>query len=91
MFVPEEDASDREHRLDEVIAEFYLLAERGQAVDPHTFLDRYPELADDLTAFFADKAAFDRRVGTPLPQVESAPPPEPGAVPPPKPADDNPY
>jgi tetratricopeptide (TPR) repeat protein len=93
MFLPEEDSSAREHRLDEVIAEYYQLTERGQPVDPQAFLSRYPELADELSAFLADKADFDLRVGTPLPPTtepatEPIPPPAPMTVPPPKPADD---
>ncbi len=58
MFVPEEESSAREHRLDEVIAEYYQLVERGGSVDPHAFVDRYPELADDLAAFFTDKGGL---------------------------------
>jgi WD40 repeat protein len=90
MFLPDEDSSARERRLDEVIAEYFQLAERGHAVDPQTFLDRYPDLADDLSGFFTDKAAFDVRVSMPMPAAaESASTPrEPIILLPPRPAED---
>lgn len=47
------DADDvRQDRLDEVLAEYLLLADEG-AVDQDSFLERYPEFADDLEAYFA--------------------------------------
>jgi WD40 repeat protein len=67
MLLPDEDSSNRNGRLDEVIAEYYQLAEQGQAPDARLFVARHPDLADELTAFLADKAAFDRHVSFPFP------------------------
>lgn len=41
----------RQDRFDEVLAEYLLLADEG-AVDQDAFLERYPEFADDLEAYF---------------------------------------
>src|SRR5262245_56136365 len=55
--------SDRERRLDEAIAAFYQAREAGQPLDHGALLARYPDLADELNAFLADKAAFEKRAG----------------------------
>jgi serine/threonine-protein kinase len=50
---------DRERQLDEVIAGYLEALEAGTAPDRHSLLQRYPHLAGDLAAFFADEACFD--------------------------------
>ncbi len=57
--------SDRDERVDEIIAE-YLDAERdGRADPPDEVIARHPEYADELRAFFADRARFVRIAGGP--------------------------
>jgi WD40 repeat protein len=46
---------DRETRLDEIVAEYLSAAEKGQAPAREQLLARYPDLAGDLAAFFADR------------------------------------
>ncbi len=45
----------REALLDEVVAEYLRSAETGRPLDRDALLRRYPELADDLARFFADR------------------------------------
>jgi len=64
---------DRESQLDEVIASYLEALESGTAPNRQEWLDRYPHLADELAAFFADEDGFDGLVaplrgGTPTPQ-----------------------
>ena len=49
-------------RLDPVIAEYLEAVERGGTTDPAHWLTRYPDLAEELGAFFAAEARFDQLV-----------------------------
>jgi RNA polymerase sigma-70 factor (ECF subfamily) len=57
------DHSSNESRLDEIIAEYLQRVEAGQPVDREALLQQYPELADELRAFFADDSQWKRMAG----------------------------
>ena len=45
--------------LDEILAEYMLRVDRGEAVDREQFIAQHPDLADKLHAYFADVEAID--------------------------------
>jgi hypothetical protein len=45
--------SERERRLDEVVTAYLKAVEAGQHPEPKDWLQRYPDLAAELSAFFA--------------------------------------
>jgi WD40 repeat protein/tRNA A-37 threonylcarbamoyl transferase component Bud32 len=47
-----------ESRADEIIADFLDAERAGQTPEPQEWLAKYPDLAEELTAFFADRACF---------------------------------
>jgi WD40 repeat protein/tRNA A-37 threonylcarbamoyl transferase component Bud32 len=49
------DAPTQEKRLHKVIADYLAALQAGQSPDRQAFLARYPELAAELTAFFAEQ------------------------------------
>jgi eukaryotic-like serine/threonine-protein kinase len=51
---------DREQLLDEVITTYLKAVDAGQHPDPAELLARHPELADELTEFFAAQNSVDR-------------------------------
>ncbi len=51
-----------EDRLDVAVAEYLESVERGEFPTPERWLQRYPDLAPELTTFFADESRFDRLV-----------------------------
>jgi WD40 repeat protein/tRNA A-37 threonylcarbamoyl transferase component Bud32 len=59
-------STEREQRVNGIIAA-YLEAERnGQAPDPRAILEQHPDLAAELQSFFADKERFNR-LAEPIP------------------------
>jgi serine/threonine-protein kinase len=68
-------------RLDAVITEYLEAAETGGNTDPAQWLQRYPELANELEDFFASEARFDRLVA-PLRTATPFSTPGAGATPP---------
>src|SRR6266496_2865697 len=70
---------DRERVLDEILAVYLESEERGEKPSRAEFLARHPELADELTAFFADQDRFgslvsplcDSRSGRRTPSLET--------------------
>jgi hypothetical protein len=62
---------DREALLDEVLFAYLRAAEGGRVPDRREWLERYPELAAELAAFFANQDRFDG-VAAPLRRVAEA-------------------
>src|SRR5262245_1092133 len=53
------DASAREARLDELLTRYLSAADAGRKLAPAALLALYPDLADELRAFFADHEHFE--------------------------------
>ena len=82
-------STERQQRLNEVLAAYLEAVERGKQPDRHEWLTRYPELAAELTEFFANqerianlaaplKAAVPAEI--PLTKEDPTLPPEPSAA-----------
>jgi tetratricopeptide (TPR) repeat protein len=72
MSVFSQTAPDREQRLDEAIASYLRCEGDGRRPDPAVWIERYPDLADALGEFFADRMRLDQLVKPP----EGAHPPK---------------
>src|SRR5262245_42754239 len=59
------EKSERERRLEEVLAAYLRAVEAGTPPDRQEFLARHSELADELREFFADQDAM-RQLAEPL-------------------------
>jgi serine/threonine protein kinase len=65
--VPLNDAS-RDDRVNEAIASFLDARDRGDSPDPAAYLAKYPDIAGELSQFFADQAAFQNAAVALLPE-----------------------
>src|SRR5262249_48247707 len=83
------DAVPEAEQLDDVILAYLEGVEAGESPDRAAWLARYPHLADELAAFFADQDQFSSLI-PPIspdpPRPSSPPPPNTLAHPPPAPA-----
>src|SRR5437763_7252271 len=55
--------SEHEALLDEVLTRYLRAADAGRAPPPKALFALYPDLADDLREFFADRDQLDRLAG----------------------------
>jgi hypothetical protein len=73
MSEPTLNTSSREERIDKVIADYLAAVEAGQRPDPRAWLDCFPDLADELRSFFANRDGFLAFAGeSPAPPVPPA-------------------
>jgi WD40 repeat protein/tRNA A-37 threonylcarbamoyl transferase component Bud32 len=72
--------SDREQRFEQVLAEYLQAREAGRTPDPAELMARHPDLADELRAFFANRAQF-ARLAAPLAPPAPRRPPSPAETP----------
>jgi len=65
----------REERLNEVLAEYLQAADAGHAPDAREFLDRHPDLADELAVFLSNQGRLNKLAvaSDPAETVGSAP------------------
>ena len=66
-------ASERETRLNVILAEFIQQTEAGVNPNPEEIIARHPELAQELQEFFRDKARFDHMAEPFKPGVDLSP------------------
>jgi len=78
--------SNRDQRFDEILAEYFQAVEAGQSPEKEALVSRYPEFADELEEFFAEKERFDQfarqlqlagSVGVGSPEAQGQPPSSP--------------
>jgi serine/threonine-protein kinase len=60
---PDTPTTSREERLDEVLADYLEAVDRGDRPDPADWMARHPELAEELTRFFAGQERFAGLLG----------------------------
>src|SRR5437764_14573527 len=68
------EAVGRAEELDEVILAYVQAVEAGRSPDRAEWLARYPHLAGELTAFFADQDQFSSLVAPIRVNVPTGPP-----------------
>ena len=55
--------ADRQHQLDEILADLMRALDAGQSVDAHDWVARYPEFSRELAEFCEKHARVERLVG----------------------------
>jgi WD40 repeat protein/tRNA A-37 threonylcarbamoyl transferase component Bud32 len=55
-------ASDRDARLEQVLADYLRAVEAGRPLDHQELLLQHPDLADDLRSYFANREAMERLI-----------------------------
>ena len=58
MTVKDPDRADRDHRLQQVLADYLDSIDRGSTVSQQELRARYPDLTEELTSFFRDQQRF---------------------------------
>ena len=64
------DDAAREDRVDEVIASYLEAVERGESPDARAYIAQHPDIASELSLFFADRAEFQQMAGELSPAAE---------------------
>jgi tRNA A-37 threonylcarbamoyl transferase component Bud32 len=80
MSASDSESSPKDRRVNEIVADYLRSIERGESPDRAALLAGHADLANELTAFFADHDRF-RRAAAPLAEALTLPPcesPEPG-------------
>jgi hypothetical protein len=65
MSEPRPDSPSREERVNKAIADYLTAAQAGQQPDPREWLERFPDVADELRSFFSDRDGFLAFAGEP--------------------------
>src|SRR5262249_36002274 len=76
------NSSDRDEQLNEVLADYLRAVDAGRPPNREELLARYPHLASELAAFFANRDQMERLAGVFRSLARSAAQPSPGAAPP---------
>jgi len=71
MTDPAERGDSRDGLVDEIIAQFLESIERGESPDPREYLERHPDLASELSQFFAGFSQL-KRIIPPEPIADAA-------------------
>src|SRR5580704_14370060 len=75
MSAADSENSTKDKRVNEIVADYLRSIERGELPDRTALLARHVDLANELTAFFADHDRF-RRAAAPLADALTLPPSE---------------
>ncbi len=70
---PTNESLEPQQRLESILADFLQAVEAGHAPDRDELLLRYPDLADELASFFANRADFAKLAGLSAPPLGEAP------------------
>jgi WD40 repeat protein len=73
MPVEPSSSSEREDRVNEIIAAYLEAREAGRQPSPDEWLGRYPEVAAELASFLADKEQFEEFSGPVRPPISNPP------------------
>lgn len=67
------ESNERQVRLEKIIAEYLEAVDVGESPESESYLNQYPELADDLREFFRNQAEVENLVAEPASDDEPSP------------------